>query len=89
MLPVMKEDSTLALESFSKSIKNIIKVWVAAVFTAATLLMFTGSAFAYSVETEGVPEWLSQIIERSILAVAERMPGSQSDENKEKVIEVI
>ncbi|MFA5457993.1 MAG: hypothetical protein WC261_10225, partial [Synergistaceae bacterium] len=76
-------------ESFSKQDKYLFKSWVAAIFIAATLLMFTGRAFAYSVDADGVPEWLSLIIERSISAVAERMPESQSDENAEKVIEVI
>lgn len=56
---------------------------------AATLLMFTGRASAYSVEAEGVPKWLAPIIERSILAVAERLPKPQSDENAEKVLKVI
>ncbi|NLD05785.1 MAG: hypothetical protein GX672_07835 [Synergistaceae bacterium] len=79
----------MASESFSKQGKYLFKIWVAVVFVAATLLMFTGRAFAYSVDADGVPEWLAQIIERSISAVAERMPESQSDENAEKVIEVI
>ncbi|MDD4159389.1 MAG: hypothetical protein PHO18_00410 [Synergistaceae bacterium] len=65
------------------------KSWVAAVFIAATLLVFTERASAYSVETEGVPRWLGQIIERSISAVAARMPESQSNENTERVIKVI
>ncbi|NLD06032.1 MAG: hypothetical protein GX672_09150, partial [Synergistaceae bacterium] len=75
-------------ESFSKQGKYLLKSWVAAIFIAATLLMFTGRAFAYSVDADGVPEWLAQIIERSISAVAERMPESQSDENAEKDIGV-
>ena len=86
----MRADSTLASENFSKQGKYLFKSWVAAIFTAATLLMFTeGKALAYSVETEGVQGWLGQIIERSISAVAERMPGAQSDGNSEKVIKVI
>ena len=85
----MRADSTLVSGNFSKQGKYLLKSWVAAIYIAATLLMFTGRAFAYSVETEGVQEWLGQIIERSISAVAERMPESQSDENSEKVIEVI
>ncbi|NCB27922.1 MAG: hypothetical protein EOM62_21095, partial [Bacteroidia bacterium] len=89
MPQAMRADSTLVSESFSKQDKYLFKSWVAAIFIAATLLMFTGRAFAYSVDADGVPEWLSLIIERSISAVAERMPESQSDENAEKVIEVI
>ncbi len=75
--------------NFSKQGKYLLKSWVAAIYIAATLLMFTGRAFAYSVETEGVQEWLGQIIERSITAVAERMPSDQSDESSATVIEVI
>ena len=89
MPQAMRADSTLVSESFSKQDKYLFKSWVAAIFIAATLLMFTGRAFAYSVDADGVPEWLSLIIERSISAVAERMPESQSDEKAEKVIEVI
>lgn len=89
MLQAMREDSTLVSESFFKQDKYLLKSWVAVIFTAATLLVFTGRAFAYSVDAEGVPEWLSLIIERSISAVAERMSESQPDENAEKVIEVI
>ena len=89
MRRVMRVDSTLVSESFSKQGKYLLKIWVAVAFVAATLLMFTGRASAYSVEAEGVPKWLALIIERSILAVAERLPESQSDQNTEKVIKVI
>ena len=89
MPQAMRADSTLASESFSNLGKYQFKLRVAAVFIAATLLMFTDRAFAYSVDADGVPEWLAQIIERSIFAVAERMPESQSDKNAEKVVEVI
>lgn len=85
----MRADSTLVSESFSKQGKYLFKLWVAAIFIAATLLMYTGSALAYSVDVEGVPGWLAQIIERSISAVAERMPQSQSDKNSEEIIKVI
>ena len=89
MQPAMRADSTLVSESFSKQNKYLLKNWVAVAFVAATLLMFPGKASAYSVEAEGVPKWLAPIIERSILAVAERLPKSQSDQNAEKVIKVI
>ena len=49
--------------------------------------MFAGTASAsYMVEAVGVSEWLGAIVERSITAVAERMPETQSDESAERVI---
>ncbi len=84
-----KADSILASESFSSSSRHILKLWVAAVSTAATLLMFTGCASAYTVQAHGIPEWLANIVERSISAVADRMPEGQGDESAEKVIGVI
>ena len=85
----VRADSILVSESFFKQSKYLLKNWVAVAFVAATLLMFPGRASAYCVEAEGVPKWLALIVERSILAVAERLPESQSDQNAEKVIKVI
>jgi len=90
MPQAMRADSTLASENFSRQHKYSFKSWVAAVLTAATLLMFAGTASAsYMVEAVGVSEWLGAIVERSITAVAERMPETQSDESAERVIKVI
>lgn len=90
MQPAMKEDSTLASENFSRQGIYLLKLWVAAVSTAATLLMFTGCASAsYTVEAHGVADWLARIVERSISAVSQRMPSGQSSESAERVIEVI
>ena len=59
MPQAMRADSTLASENFSRQHKYSFKSWVAAVLTAATLLMFAGTASAsYMVEAVGVSEWL-------------------------------
>lgn len=85
----MRADSTLASESFSRIEAKYFKIWVAAALIAAALLVFSRPASAYSVRAEGVPSWLAAIVERSLSAVAERIPDDQPPESVEKVIGVI
>ena len=80
--------STSASESFSRSSLIIIKIWVAALFSAVTLLMFPIVSSAYSVNVDGVPQWQSELADRSLTAVAAKLPSNNA-ETAAKIIKTV
>lgn len=89
MQRVKKADSILVLGKCSRLKVLCLKIRVAAILFAATLLLYPASASAYSVKAEGGSVWLCEIVERSLTAVVERISPEQSDEAVRKVIEVV
>jgi hypothetical protein len=85
----MRADSILALGKCSKIIINYSVKGVAALFFAATLLMCPAFAFECKVNVEGPPPWLSEIAERSLNAVVEKLPSGQPENVTQKIIKVV
>lgn len=70
--------STSVSESSSRSSRIKIKIWVAALFSAVTLLMFPLVSQAYTVNVSGTAAWQSGLAEKSLTAVAERLPAENA-----------
>lgn len=79
----------MASESSSKpGRKYCIKIWVAAAVIAATHILCP-AAGAYSVSVSGLAPWQQAIAERSLTAVAARLPEDQSASSAGKIIQVV
>ena len=76
-------------ESSSKTARSIcIKIWVAALILAATHILCP-AADAYSVSALGLASWQASIAERSISAVAAKLPENRTDASVQRIIKVV
>lgn len=78
MLTEVKIGSTLVSESYSKLNKIKNKLWVTAIIIAVTLIVFPFSVEAYSVKVEGLAEWQSVAVSRSLNAVGQKVSQNSS-----------
>ena len=85
----MRTDSVLALESSSRKRAGCLKIWVAALFTAATLLLCPVTAYCRTVQVDGLSRWQARLAERSLGAVAEKLPEGQPDEVTSRIIKIV
>ena len=75
--------------NFSRSHKNVFKVWVAAFIFAATLVMFPNYAFAYTVHVTGLKEWQKIPAERSLTAVVQKLGDNHESSSVSKIVSLV